>query len=199
LVQDTALKASPAYRDANLMDVVQVWVYAREYSAAFNAVDLIRDPLLKGGALGHIVYQQASDGDLAGARKTLALAQDVTKLIQSAERRELADSSNAHASEFIANAPKQMAYTVERLKQNTPRDFLKWLLGSLQDGSLSNPPFLDLAGYLKSVPSEDPQKSFHALEKIATDVAIEQNDFSDWPGSVLKARRDGGDNSSGRQ
>src|SRR4029077_5394946 len=84
LVQDTALKASPAFRDANLMDVVQVWVYARELPAAFKAVDLIHDPAIKSGGLRHIIYRQAGDGDLEGAKKTLAQAQEVVKLVQNA-------------------------------------------------------------------------------------------------------------------
>lgn len=198
LVQDTALKASPAFRDANLMDVVQVWVYAHEYSAAFKTVDLIQNASIKTGAIRHIVYGQASHGDIVGAKRTLLLAEEAASLIQDAEGRADAKESLVHATEFIADAPRQMAHTVERLKQNTPQDSLKWVLESLVNGTFNDPKFLDLASYLKSVPSDDPQKSFHALEKIATDVAIAQDSFSDWPGSVLKGRKGDLGNSSGQ-
>jgi hypothetical protein len=199
LVQDAALRASPVFRDGDLMDVEQTWTYAHNFSASFRTIDLIQDPTIKSGALIHVVYQQARAGDIAGAKKTLALAQEAANLVQNAERRELADKGLAWGAEAIAKAPEELADMAERSKHYSSRDHLTWLLESLVGGTFDDPKYLDLAGHLKSLPSDDPQKSFYALASVATDVAIALHSFSGWPGSVLKDFEYDADSPTGRQ
>jgi hypothetical protein len=194
LVQDTALRSSLVLRAVNLIDVVNLRVRAHDFPAALTTADLIQDTSIRHLALHRILSRQATDGDIAGAKRTFVLMQEAASLIQDPVRRAEAEDLNKYIPQQIADA---MAGTAEVKKQKTPRDNLVGLL-SLLDDEYNAPAFLDLTGYLKSLPSDDPQRIFEALNGVATHVVSAQNDLTDWPGSVLKVREGNAGDSSGR-
>ena len=122
--------------------------------SAKRTADLIQDAFWKSNAQMHIAWAQAKNGDIAGAQATISLIQD-------ADRKEWAQKavSDARARTSFVNMPAS-----------------DWL-GKLDDADrrsecpLSASLFLDLAGYLKSLPpSDNPEKVFEALRVTVRDL-----------------------------
>jgi hypothetical protein len=185
-LQDAASQMSggKAGTFANLFHMAELWAKAGDYTAAVKTADLIEHTFYKGSAQCQIARAQAEageaqaeSGDTSGAQKTFAEAQKTADLIQSADSKSSAQSAiaKAQAKSGITNArnsTRQSTSATEPPVQPaiTVSDWLKKL------DELNTEPFLDLTGYLKSLPkSDDPQKVFESLRDTATKIVTVQN------------------------
>ena len=153
-------------------------------AAAQKTADLIKDPRVKRGeenaiseAQSRIAQAQENAGDISGAQKT-------ANLIKDAFRKSLTQSTiaEAQAKAGLTNAPnsaRQSAPVTQPLIQPVipVSDWLEKLDDdNTSDCPLNTEPFLDLAGYLKSLPpSDNPQEVFESLRKTAEKILTAQN------------------------
>ena len=134
----------------------------------------------KSGAQRSIAEAQAQAGDIAGAQKTANLIQNMVQ--KGAAQKEVAAAqvnagitktpNSTHQSSPDTQPPIQPVITVS--------DWLKKLddknEGNYSNCPLNTGPFLDLAGYLKSLPpSDDPKKVFASLHETAKKIVSAQN------------------------
>ena len=147
-------------------------------ASAQKTAELIDHPPSKGRAQTAIAETQIEAGDIAGAQKTVDLIQDAGDKSrgQSAISEAQLKANNANISNSIARAtsenhsnPIQPVISVS--------DWLKEL-----EGDLNTDPFLDLAGYLKSLLPSDtnssenhPHKLFESLHETAKKIVTVQN------------------------
>lgn len=188
-------------RNFALGDVVELWADSGDVESAIRIANSIQHPWRKKGALMHIVNVQAADGDFAGALKTAniiyaAFPQDtddksaVQYSIASAQveagdiagAQKTVDSmqvdsifsggSKSLVQEYIAkarakNKPSTKTNTVPRVPLAPTAD--QWVLKNSE--LLNEVIFLDLATYLKSLPSDDARKIFDGLHDAVKKVA----------------------------
>jgi hypothetical protein len=125
----------------------------------------------------YIAIAQAESGDIAGAQKTADLLEGAyLKDVQ-------AEIAKAQAKAGITNAPSSTRQSTSDTKPPiqpviTVSDWLKKLDDDDKGNGcpLNTEPFLDLAGYLKSLPrTDDPQKIFESLHETAKKIVTAQN------------------------
>ncbi len=150
---ENAANQTPNYRSPHLHDVATLWAIAGDFTAALRTADLIRDELGvsvdKSAALSKIAEAQAEAGDLAGALKTVELIPDKKWKSQ-------AQSTIAKAQATAGSASNQPAVPVSGwlFKLDDSDTGYRHCAGSTSNRCpLNTAPFLDLAGYLKSLPT----------------------------------------------
>jgi hypothetical protein len=133
---------------------------------AQKTADLIQEIYWKIQSQLAIVEAQTKSGDITGAQKTIVEMKKTADLIQ---------GEKGWAQEAIAKG--QAAVTAIQ-----PVVTVSEWLTKLDDHNKSNDcplntePFLDLPGYLKSLPaSDDPQKVFESLHETAKKIVSAQN------------------------
>jgi len=130
-----------------------------DIAGAQKTADSIPIIYYKGVAHRAIAEVQAKNGDFAGALKTANLIQDTTW-----KKGAHSFIAATQAKAVIANAA-----VFEWLKKLDDDN-------KSNDCPLNTEPFLDLAGYLKSLPSSDvPQKVFDSLYEVARKIVRAQN------------------------
>lgn len=124
-----------------------------------------------------IARSQIEAGDIAGAQKSADLIQDTAskKRLQEkiAEAQTKTGTTNAPTRQSTSDTqpPIQPVTTVSDWLNKLDDDDLTHILCPLNTG-----PFLDLAGYLKSLPaSDDPEKVFDGLRETAEKIVEAQN------------------------
>ena len=132
-----------------------------------------------------VAHAQIEAGDIAGAQKSADLAQKSAALIKdtpaisswkTVKKKALQEAiAEAQAKVGVAAVPSSTRQsapdTKPSIKPVTVSDWIKELEGDLNTG-----PFLDFAGYLKSLPSsDDPRKVFDGLHKTAETIVAAQN------------------------
>lgn len=152
---------------ANLRNVAMLWAKAGDTTAALRIIERIQGnefntKTYKSQARGAIAIAQAEAGDIAGAQKTAALLQD--------------GSDKNSAQRAIAQAQAEPS--------NIPITISDWLTKlddddksiDHHDCALNTGPFLDLDGYLKSLPPhENSQSAFDSSFKTAWIITSAQN------------------------
>lgn len=187
--QTTARDFAGALRSADLMAVggskgsaqtkiVHAQSEVGDIAGALKAVDVIQQALWKTFAEVSIAYAQIKNGDMTGAKLTLAAAQRTADRIEGADDKASGQKSiaQAQAKAVLANTPNstRQSTSVNPPSIQPPVAINAWI--EKLDGSLNTGPFLDLAGYLKSLPSSDsPQKVFESLQKTAKTIVEAQN------------------------
>ena len=146
-----------------------------DIAGAQKTADLIKD-VHKAYAQRDIAEAQAKGGDIAGALKTADLIQDADLKKQAQEA--IAEAQTKASNTYATNPTRQSTSAPPVQSVITASDWLK----KLDDGDKSNDcplntgPFLDLAGYLKSLPpSNDPSTVFRPLHEIARKIVTAQN------------------------
>ena len=148
-------------------------------SAAIDGADLLRDTMAtKAYLMVKIAELQARVGDLAGAEKTrnLISSEYVKRQAQQA-------IANAKATAVATNAPNSTRQATTDAKPVvlpviTASNWIKRLddTSKYNRCPLNAEPFLDMAGYLKSLPpSDSPQKNFETLHEAAKKIVDAQN------------------------
>jgi tetratricopeptide (TPR) repeat protein len=149
-VQDAA-NQTPNYRTPHLLDVVVLWAKAGDIAQALKTADLVQDDRnngpYKGIAQFYIAEAQSKNGDIAGAQKTANLIQD-----EGWKGRAQKAMAEAQARVGITDAPNSPRQSTSATKTDSQPDIRvhNWLYK--RDDILNTEPFLDLAGYLKSMP-----------------------------------------------
>jgi hypothetical protein len=145
---------------------------AGEIAEAQKTADRIQDGYYKVRALSAVAEAQVRGGNLAGAEKTLTYSRKIAEQIKEVAYKGYAQKAiaAAEAKAGLASPPAANNETVA-----------EWL-GKLEDDDkshacpLNTGPFLDLSGYLKSLPpSNDPIKVFNGLRETARDIFTAQN------------------------
>ena len=153
----SALKTANEIKDADgksraLFNIAWEQAIAKDIAGAKKTADSIQDIERKGWAQESIVDWQLEVGDIAGAQKTVDSIQDAS-----------------HKKSAQKTVNKAQAKTKAGASTEPMFEVYKWI--SENDWLLNEPFFLNLSSYLKSLPSEDPEKIFnglhHAAEKIA--------------------------------
>ncbi|WP_332776322.1 tetratricopeptide repeat protein [Polaromonas sp.] len=145
------------WKSAAMEEVAKAQAEAGDIAGAQKTADLIQDARQKSWAQFFIARAQAEVGDIAGAQKT-------ADLIQGADDKRRAQSAIAavQAKAGIANAPNSTRQSRSDTQPPiqpviTVSDWLKKLDddNKKNDCPLNTERFLDLAGYLKSLPPPD--------------------------------------------
>lgn len=145
------------WKSAAMEEVAKAQAEAGDIAGAQKTADLIQDARQKSWAQFFIARAQAEVGDIAGAQKT-------ADLIQGADDKRRAQSAIAavQAKAGIANAPNSTRQSTSDTQPPiqpaiTVSDWLKKLDddNKKNDCPLNTERFLDLAGYLKSLPPPD--------------------------------------------
>jgi tetratricopeptide (TPR) repeat protein len=157
---------------------------------ALQSVDRLRDDYLKSQAQFNIALQQVRAGDVAGSRKTFTIADQTAERIQdpdrkskvklffAKEKKEIDTGNTVNASgqpTATAPPPTQPVVTVSdwlnKLDDDRPVAY-----DENDRYPLNTAPFLDLAGYLKSLPpSKDVRGDFGTLHETAKKIVRAQN------------------------
>jgi tetratricopeptide (TPR) repeat protein len=125
------------------------------FEAALQAAALVKDPSSRTQIQGNIADAQAYAGDIASAQKTADLIQDA--VLKSAIEKHIAIAQKRPHMEHIVRVEQW----VRQLDDNLDRGCC----------ALNTDPFLDLAGYLKSLPpSDNPQEVFDAFYITAYNI-----------------------------
>jgi hypothetical protein len=150
----------------NLRSVAQLWAKAGDITAALRSAKLITGnayaDIYRSNAHRAIAEAQAAAGDIVGAKKTAALLQE--------------SGDQATAQRAIVEAQQNRSGAAI-----TARDWLERLDDEdnhidHHDCALNSAPFLDLAGYVKSLPSSDnSQNVFDRSFGIAWTLATAQH------------------------
>ena len=153
-------------------DLVKAQAMNGDIAGALKTADLLQDDAgypRKSFALLHISEAQATSGDLAGARKTVVLIAHAGVKDQAADR-----IAKAKANPRSPVVKASMSPTPASQPPDRPRisdtDWITKLNDSEMSGDcpLNSRPFLDLAGYLQSLPSsDDPRQFFEKLRATA--------------------------------
>lgn len=137
-----------------------------------------------------IAEAQARGGDIVGAQKSLVSAQ---KSVDDLDDYRTSQKLKADLKELISTVQARIgsmgpgvSYDETQLPvlSGLQRAISDWI-SILNDGNayndcpLNTGPFLDLAGYLKSLPpSEDPEEVFNALQETVAKIVVAQNVIS---------------------
>ena len=177
-----ALKTAALIQDAQYKsyarnDIANIQAARGDIAGAQATADLIRDPTYKSEALGHIAGAQAAAGDVAGAQKTDGLIPDDFYKASTLGRIAEAQKNN---NTVEPNSTRQLPSDTRPTTQPNLKvaDWLERLdaEGEQWDCALNTRPFLDLAGYLKSLPSSrDPNKVFNDLSDASKKLVRAQN------------------------
>ncbi|TAN38300.1 MAG: hypothetical protein EPN25_14135 [Nitrospirae bacterium] len=158
-----------------------------DIAGAQKTADLIEKAVDKGTAQRAIAEAQIKAGDIAGADKTLASVQKTAELLdddrEAFYKKILIPRWITRTKAYITiarNSTRQStAYTQSPIQPvDTVYKWLRELDNDLKftDCPLNTEPFLDLAGYLKSLPpSDNPQRAFDSLHKTAETIVKAQN------------------------
>jgi hypothetical protein len=166
-----------------IMDIAVGHALTGDIAGALQSADSLQDDALKCQAQFNIAREQVSAGDVEGSRKTFMLADQTAERIQKPEMK-------SKIKLFFAEEKKRIdvGNTVNTSDQSTspkppPQHIITvsdWLT-KLDDDNESNDcplntgPFLDLAGYLKSLPSDDAEKIFNGMFDAAEKIVGAQN------------------------
>jgi len=171
------------FKDEALSDIAKAQAKAGDVTGALKTADLIqnagdnKDKAYEAIVDAQIMGAAVGAGDIAGAQKTAELIQDVSSkgFAQSAIARAKASQEN-----WVIFSPRTAAQPLNLAAIPVIRA-VDWL-NKLDDGNpsadcaLNTEPFLDLAGYLKSLPpSDNPQEVFKGLEDVAKKYVTAQN------------------------
>ncbi len=162
LIQDAG------WKNKTLCAIAEAQALGGDVAGAFKTVDLIQDAGWKSNAQMDIVKAQANAGDIAGAQKTADLLQDAGP-DQLWKTTALQAISNAQTQTLPAPAP----------------DWLYMLDNSNKDSfcPLNTDLFLDLAGYLKSLPPSGDAKKAYDLFSTTTQKIVQTQHMID---TILK-------------
>ena len=171
--EDTRLPTMGRDKQHILYQVSKLWASAGETARAQKTAGLIQSENWKSNALAVIARAQIEAADMAGASQTALRIQDKDQrsgmqkaIVEAAAKTRPADRSVVKAFDWL-----------EKLGITT-RPIIIW--------SLNTDLFLDLDGYLKSLPP--PSKSVHAhfwaLQETATKIAQAQSEID----GMLKAQ-----------
>jgi len=165
-----ALVETGHYQNIALFEIAQAQAAIGDIASAQKSAGPIKSAYYKESAEYKIAEAQIKSGDIAGALKSMAL---VEKFDISPLQRAIAEAKTktgiAAAPDLAPPAASDPQPTIRPV--TTASDWLK----SLDDGPLNAEPLLDLAGYLKSLPSsDDPQKVFDGLRATATKIVDAQ-------------------------
>ncbi|WP_332776321.1 hypothetical protein [Polaromonas sp.] len=161
-----------------LRDIISAQVKAGDYRGAVKTNGEVRDDDKRSYNLYEIAKAQAQARDFDGAAKN-------AELIQIVKYKEWA--TNAIAGERAktnnpvvptpAPTPESTAAKRSPVPSMTAEDWIKMLDDKSQYGAaLNTEPFLNLAGYLKSLPpSDNPHRVFDSLHKAAETLVKAQN------------------------
>ena len=188
-----ALKTSdlnqvPLQKSYTLCDIYKYQVDAGDVAdardtlmRALKSADSVQGGYFKDSFWRDIAGYQVKAGDITEAQQT-------TDLIQNAGLKSQAQAGIAEAQAKMAptsnSAPSASPATVAQAPVRpavpviTARDWLNKLddKSTYSDCALNTDPFLNLAGYLKSLPpSDDPQKVFQGLRETAEKIVTAQN------------------------
>ena len=165
-----------------LHNVVTERVATGDFVGAQITVDLVENPGSKSCLQKEIAEAQAIGGDLAGAKRTaqaIAMDQGFCGRVESqkaiAEAHSELDSINHSDSAPTAAVKPPVQPAVPAI---TSSDWLRKLdeASNYADCPLDTDPFLDLAGYLRTLPSSgDPEKIFSSLADVAAKIAKAQS------------------------
>jgi len=157
---------------------------------ALQSADSLRDDDLKSQAQFNIALQQVRAGDVAGSRKTFTIADQTAERIQDPDRKSKVKLFFAKEKKEIdtgntVNAIGQPTATAPPPTQPvvTVSDWLKKLdddrpvaYDENDRYPLNTAPFLDLAGFLKSLPpTRDIRGEFVTLNKTTKEIIRAQN------------------------
>jgi tetratricopeptide (TPR) repeat protein len=163
-------------REFHLIEFSKAQAHAGDFAGALKTADLITDATHKYYALSSIAGRQAGIGDMAGARKTADLIQNAKERKEAVHTAEVLydlrrDTANrlpiAIQSSISPAAPAiRIPDWLERLDLDDDR----------RECALNTEPFLNFAGYLKSLPTSDkPQAIFENLRDTARKLVTAQN------------------------
>lgn len=150
-------------KDFTLSNIADFKAEAGDIVGAIKTANLVQDVYLKERAQKNIAIAQAQTGDIVGATKTTNLIQkgDVYGNWKKEIQKEI---SIAQAKVDITNGLKSVWLV---MLDNNNMDM---------DCPLNTGPFLDLATYLKSLPTSDnPQKVFESFYKTVAKIVEAQN------------------------
>lgn len=167
-LQDAAKQTSD-YRDENLRFVATLWAESGDVDAAVKVTDLILNLLYKRRAQRDIVrfhVLAGMPGQNSDALKAL--------LSECGDCRAMLDEAKTQTKSDVVNA--QDGRTFEWLYTLNGGCRSRADMVCSGKGLLNAEPFLDLAGYLKSLPrSNDPQQMFASLHGTAKEIATAKN------------------------
>lgn len=144
--------------------VVELWAQAGDYTAALKEAKLLTPD--SDTALGFIARAEAEAGDITGSKKTADLIK--TAAYKSGILKDIADAQVKAASTNVEYGDPAVMLPDGWLVQDSDS-------ASMQ---LNSEPFLDLAGYLKSLPSsDDPNGVFGNLYSTASTLLYARNNI----------------------
>jgi hypothetical protein len=173
------------YKARALSDIAQVQARdgdiagaQKTFVKALKAAGLEKWAAEKSSAQIYIAENQIKSGDIAGALITLDAAQKTAELIQIKDaiyknsKQEAIAAAQAKIRNFNASPTKPLIQPGV-----TVLDWVNKLDDSDEnnDCPLNTEPFLDLAGYLKALPSDDPWEIFDGLLDAAERIVGAQN------------------------
>ncbi|MEO5936473.1 MAG: hypothetical protein ABIP81_04595 [Terriglobales bacterium] len=189
-VQEAANQASGPQRKAFLSQIPVLWSLSGDTATALRTVDLLEGDVYKNAALSEVAAARAWSGDIDGAQTVAARIQDpkykseALAVIAKAQGRAGdvagAQKTAAQMKSAISKAYEPVAIGPTPVVNNegwaATDDWLKKLDDSdpASDCPLNSAPFLDMAGYLKSLPSDDPGKLFMMSAQTARSFAWAQ-------------------------
>jgi tetratricopeptide (TPR) repeat protein len=172
----------PSYKSEALGHIAGAQAAAGDIAGALRTVGLIQvqgttGAVDKDNALMNIAEAQVAVGDIAGAQKTGALIQvDFYKASTLGRIAEAQKKYNTVAPNSTRQLPSDTRPTTQPILKVA--DWLERLdhEGTQWDCALNTRPFLDLAGFLKSLPSSrDPNKVFNGLSEASEKLVRAQN------------------------
>ena len=165
-------------RNARLSILARTQLEAGDIAGALRTAVLIQRIPDQSSARYNIAFAQIEAGDFAGAQKT-------ADLIPEAQARRAIAQAQASAHAAPSAKPQRLASATPPPGSQPPAQPVATVsdwLGKLDDSSghvdcaLNTPPFLDLAGHLKSLPRSDTAYStFQSLREAAEKIVIAQN------------------------
>jgi hypothetical protein len=165
-------------QNSERLSITHAQLKAGDIASAQKSVDLIQGAGVRDEAQNDIALTQIKAGDIAGAQAT-------ANTIQNASWKTSAQSAiaQAQAKNGITNAPHSTRQSTSDIPPPiqpviTASDWLKKLDddNKSNDCPLNTEPFLDLAGYLKTLPpSDNPQNVFESLRETAEKIVSAQN------------------------
>lgn len=164
-------------KESALGGIINAQVKAGDYRGAVKTNAELADADKRAYSLYNIVKAQAEVKDFVGAAKNAELIQ-VSKYKEFAVRA-IAEES-AKANDPVMPGPAQTLQPVVAKSSppaRTAADWVKMLDDNSRYGvALNTEPFLNLAGYLKSLPpSDNPEKVFESLHETAKTIVKAQN------------------------
>ena len=175
--------SSGTFSSNRIMNIAVGHARTGDIAGALQSADSLQDDALKSQAQFNIALEQVRAGDVGESRITFMLADQTAERIQKpdvkskiklffAEEKKRIDTGNTVNTSDQSTSqkpPPQHVITVS--------DWLKKLDddNTSNDCPLSAAPFLDLSGYLKSLPSDDAEKIFNGMFDTAEKIVSAQN------------------------